>query len=166
MKNDRTFRLTYFLGVILIALFLGSAFYLQTYKGINPCPLCLLQRIAMSVLGIIFILGTIVKFKKYGNLFLSVLGLLASGLGLLFAGRQVWLQILPPSSSGDCSASLSYIFNVLSIKEAFMQVWQGGMECSQTGWQFLHLSLAAWSLIGFAILFLLVLLQIKRAMID
>ncbi len=166
MKNARTFHLTYLLGFILTALFLASAFYLQNYKGVNPCPLCLLQRMSMAALSVIFIVGTLFRLKKYGNIFLGFLGFLASASGLLFAGRQVWLQILPPSSSGDCSASLSYIFNVLSIKEALMQVWQGGMECSQAGWQFLHLSLAAWSLIGFIILFLLTILQIKRSFID
>lgn len=162
MQKTQTFRFTYFLGLILIAGLLGSAYYLQLYENVNPCPLCLLQRMSMAALGVIFIIGAGFNLKKCANLILGFLGLVASISGLLLAGRQVWLQLSPPSGSGDCSASLSYLFNVLSMKDAFMQVWRGGMECSQTGAQFLHLSLAAWSLIAFVILYVLVLLQIIR----
>lgn len=160
----QSFRLTYLFGLVLIAILLGSAYYIEIYDHINPCPLCLLQRMSMVTLGVVFILGASFKFKKCGNLFLGFLGLIASLSGLLFAGRQVWLQLSPPSTTGDCSASLGYLFNVLSVKDLFLQVWKGGMECSQTGGQFLHLSLAAWSLIAFVVLLVLVLLQMMRAM--
>lgn len=163
---NQTARLPYFLGFVLTAILLGSAFYLQIYDNVNPCPLCLLQRIAVATLCIIFIIGMIVKLNKWKNALLSVLGLLVSICGALFAARQVWLQWSPPSDSGGCGASLSYVFSVLPIKDAFMQVWQGGMECSQTGWQFLHLSLAAWSLIGFFILFLLTLMLLIRVIMK
>ncbi len=161
MRSD-PLRFTYWLGLILIAVLLSGAFYLQIYRNMAPCPLCLLQRMSMLALGVIFIIGATVKLAKWGHLCLGFLGLLASFSGLLFAGRQVWLQLSPPISSGDCSANLSYIFKLLPVKEALIQVWQGGMECSQTGLEFLYLSLAAWSLICFSILFLLVLLQIIR----
>lgn len=163
MQKSQSFRLTYLLGLILIALLLGSAYYIEIFDHINPCPLCLLQRMCMAALGVIFIIGAFVKFKKCAHLFLGFLGFIVSISGLLLAGRQVWLQYSPPSTSGDCSASLSYLYDVLSIKDLLIQVWKGGMECSQTGGQFLHLSLAAWSLIAFSILFFMVLVQIIRA---
>ena len=166
MKKSNAFRFTYLSGFILMAILLGSAFFLQIHKGVSPCPLCLLQRLVMAVLGSIFLLGAILRLKRWGNLFLGVSGLFTGAFGVLLAGRQVWLQVSPPGSSGDCGASLGYILHVLSVKEAIKQVWQGGMECSQTGWEFFHLSLAAWSLIGFIILFLLVILQLIRAAID
>jgi disulfide bond formation protein DsbB len=163
MKN---FRLISLLGFTLAIFLLGVAFFLQTYKGVNPCPLCLLQRAIMTILGIIFFLGIVFKFKKCGQFFLGVLSLLTSATGMLLSGRQVWLQWSPPSSSGDCSASLQYLLNTFSYKEVFLQIWHGGMECSQTGWEFMHLSLAAWSLVGFTILSLLVIVQLIRAAID
>lgn len=166
MKNSNAFRFTYLLGFILMAALLGSAFFLQTYKGMSPCPLCLLQRMMMVALGTLFFVGAVVRLTRWGNLGLGFLGLLVGAGGVSLAGRQVWLQISPPGSSGDCGASLDYLWHVLSVKEAIKQVWQGGMECSQTGWEFFHLSLAAWSLIGFTILFLLVILQLIRAAID
>jgi disulfide bond formation protein DsbB len=162
MRNNQTLRFTYLLGFILIAALLSGVFFLQTYEGITPCPLCLLQRMVMMALAIIFIIGALLKLNKWKSLFLNVLGLFINTCGILLASRQVWLQVSPLNGSGNCSVSLSYIFHVLSIKEALKQIWQGGMECSQTGWQFLHLSLAAWSLIGFVVLFLLVVLQLMR----
>lgn len=166
MKKSNAFRFTYLLGFILMAVLLGSAFFLQIYKGMSPCPLCLLQRMMMVALGAIFFVGAVVRLPKWGDLCVGFLGLLVGTAGVLLAGRQVWLQVSPPSSSGDCGASLGYLWHVLSVKETLKQVWQGGMECSQTGWKFLHLSLAAWSLIGFTILFLLVIVQLIRVAID
>jgi disulfide bond formation protein DsbB len=166
MKNAQALRLTYLLGFILIAVLLGGAVFLQAYEGMNPCPLCILQRMSMALLGIIFFIGVVFKLKKIGQLLLNMLGACAVVSGLVFSGRQVWLQFLPVTGLGDCGVSLQYLFKILSFKEAIEQVWHGGMECSQTGWEFLHLSLAAWSLMGFMILGLLVTLQLVHAVID
>ncbi len=166
MKNTNAFRFTYLLGFVLIAILLGSAFFLQIYKGVNPCPLCLLQRMVMATLGAIFFAGAVWRFKKWGSLLLGLLGLLAGASGILLSGRQVGLQVSPPSSSGDCAASLDYLFHVLSLKDFAKQVWQGGMECSQTGLEILHLSLAAWSFIVFTVLFFLTILQLIRIVMN
>lgn len=166
MKNNTCFRGIYLLGLILIVVLLGTAFFLQTFEGMIPCPLCLLQRITMVMLSIIFLAGTLLKLKKWGNLWLGFSGFLIGACGILLSGRQVWLQLSPPVTSGDCGANLSYLLRALPIQKVIQEVWQGGMECSQTGWEFLHLSLAAWSLVGFTLLLLLVIVQLIRAAID
>ncbi len=166
MRNSRIFRLTSTSGLILIIALLGLAYFLQIYKGINPCPLCLLQRLIMGLLGIIFFVGIVIPFKKKWQILWGIGGLLIGASGLLLSSRQVWLQVSPPSGAGDCSASLSYIFNVLSLPDAIKQIWQGGMECSQMGWEFLHLSLAAWSLVSFGLLCLLFIILLIRAATD
>ncbi|MCD6039259.1 MAG: dsbB 2 [Gammaproteobacteria bacterium] len=166
MKNNKVFRCTYLAGFILTIVLLSSAVFLQVYKGMSPCPLCLLQRISLGTLSLIFFIGIILNLRTWGNLFLNFFGLVAEICGILLASRQVWLQISPPVTSGECGASLSSIFHLLSFREAIKQVWLGGMECSQTGLEFLHLSLAAWSLIGFAILLLLSILQLIRVATD
>src|SRR5439155_18761766 len=104
MRNDPQLRYTYWLGLLLIAILLGGAYYLQTHENMTPCPLCMLQRLSLMALAVIFIIGSTVRLAKWGHLFLGILGLLASFSGMLFAGRQVWLQISPPIGSGDCSA--------------------------------------------------------------
>jgi len=157
---------SYILGFIVVIAFLALAYFLELYKGITPCPLCLFQLLVMALLGIIFLIGIVIQFKKRAQLLLAALGLLIGTSGLLLSGRQVWLQVSPPAGSGDCSVSLSYIFNVLSFSDAIKQIWQGGMECSQVGWAFLHFSLAAWSLLSFSLLCLLFIVQLVRAATD
>jgi disulfide bond formation protein DsbB len=166
MRNSSVFRFTSISGLILTITLLALAYFLQIYKGINPCPLCLLQRLVMELLGIIFFLGAIISLKRKGQILWGLVGLLIGTSGVLLSSRQVWLQVSPPNGLGDCSASLSYIFNALSLPEAIKQIWQGGMECSQMGWEFLHLSLAAWSLISFSALCLLFIILLFRVTTD
>lgn len=155
-------RLRYFLGFITIILLLGLAEYLEVYKGMAPCPLCMLQRIILLFLGIVFLLGTLLK--GIGQIFVGLLSLIVSISGILFAGRQVWLQHMPSHHLGECGVSLSYMFKVLPLMQVLKQIWIGGMECSQQGWVFMHLSLAEWSLVGFLLFFVLTLIQLKRTL--
>lgn len=161
MKLD-SLRVSYLMGFFLIAGLLGFAAYIEVFQGIHPCPLCELQRVMLVALGIIFLLGSVLKFKKMRNIFLSFISLLVASIGIIFSGRQVYLQQLPPDSMGECGISLTYLFKIFPFSDAMKQLWRGGTECSQRGWEFLHLSLAAWSLIAFVILFFFVILQLKR----
>lgn len=163
MNNVWSIRFSYFIGCMLIAALLGMAAYLEVYKGINPCPLCILQRIVLLTLGIIFFLAMALKIKKTGNILFGILGLITSLGGILLAGRQVWLQHAPPAGLGECGVSLQYMFKIFPLMEALKHVWQGGIECSQHGWVFMHLSLAEWSLLWFVLFFIFVIVQIKRA---
>ena len=84
--------------------------------------------------------------------------------GILLSGRQVWLQHVPPSSLGECGASLTYMFQTLPVMKVINHVWTGGIECSQQGWTFMYLSLAEWSLLGFLGFFVFAVLQLKRSL--
>lgn len=164
MRNASKIRFSYFLGFILIAFLLGLAEYLEVYKGMIPCPLCMLQRVVLIVLGVIFFIGMVFRMKGLGHVVLSLLSLLTSLGGILLSGRQVWLQHRPPSNLGECGVSLSYMFKTFPLMDGLKQVWTGGMECSQQGWVFLHLTLAEWSLLGFLGFFALVIIQLKRTL--
>src|SRR4029079_18710998 len=163
MNNMMSTRLTYFIGFIIIAALLGMAAYLEVYEGINPCPLCILQRIVLIALGVIFFFGMVLRINKIGYFLFGVLGLIVSLGGILLSGRQVWLQNVPQNGLGECGVSLQYMFKIFPFTEALKHVWRGGTECSQRDWEFLHLSLAEWSLICFVIFFILVIVQLKRA---
>jgi protein dithiol:quinone oxidoreductase len=148
-------RFVYFLGFIAITLLLSGAFYLEKYDGFNPCPLCVLQRIDVAFLGIVFFMGAVIPFKKIGSVILGFISLFVALIGIFLAGRQVWLQHLPPNSNADCGVSLQYLMHVLPLDEVMKKVLQGTAECSQTGWELMHISLAEWSLacfVGFAVL--------------
>lgn len=153
----------YFLGFIVILLMVGFVFFLQS-RGVLPCPLCLLQRMMMMALSVVFFIGMLWPFKRIGNSVLGVLGMAITVGGMLLAGRQVWLQYLPPMSTGGCGVNLQYLLSILPFTDVMKIVWQGGTECSALGWVFLHLSLAEWSLVAFGGFFIFVLVQFKRGL--
>jgi len=163
IKKTRSIQLGYFLGFIITLCFMGFTFFLQS-QGLIPCPLCLLQRIMMILLSLVFFIGMFSPFKKTGNIILGLIGLLITFAGMLLAGRQAWLQYIPPLNQGGCGVSLTYLLSILPITDVAKMIWQGGTECSELGWVFLGLSLAEWSLIIFGFFFLFVILQIKRSL--
>lgn len=154
-----SYRTISFIGFVLTLALLGLSFYLQVYEGFTPCPLCILQRLGMAILAILFLLGVILK---KGRLLIAFLAGLISLSGILLAGRQIWLQHLPPNSSADCGMSLQYLMHVLPFDQVIKKVLEGTAECSQTGWQWLGISLAEWSLVWFIFFFIICLVQTVR----
>ena len=113
---------SYFIAFAIVLILLAGANYLQFYVGVNPCPLCILQRIVMGALGLIFLLGTIINFKSCARISLGLLGLLTSLLGILLSGRQAWLQHLPKNLSSNCDVSLNYMLKVLPFNEVAKKI--------------------------------------------
>jgi protein dithiol:quinone oxidoreductase len=163
MKKTGSVRVNYFLGFVVLLFLMGFSFLLQ-YQGIVPCPLCLLQRMMMMALIIVCFIGIVCPFKKTGYIVLNMVGLLISLMGMLLAGRQIWLQYTPPIGQGECGVSLYYLLNILPMADVAKIVWQGGTECSEVGWVFLGLSLAAWSLLLFGSFFIFMIWQLKRSL--
>ena len=153
----------YFIVFLSLMLLLACTNYLQIYLNINPCPLCILQRMVMGLLGIVFLFGIALSAKRSWNLILSGSGFLIAILGAILSGRQVWLQHLPKNLSDNCDVGLSYMLKVMPLNDVIAKIYEGGATCAQVEWQFLQLSLAQWSLIGFVIfaLFCLILNRIK-----
>lgn len=154
-------RFVYFLGFIIIAVLLGTTFYLE-HEGINPCPLCIIQRGIIVTLGVLFFLGAIFRLKTVGRIFLGLLASIVSILGIIFSSRQVWLQYFSNGEGGSCEAGLQYLFQVMPWYDALKKIFEGGADCSQVGWKFLSLSLAEWSLIWFVIFLLVSVIQMFR----
>lgn len=157
-------RAAYLLGFIITVALLSMTFYLQKFDGFVPCPLCILQRLALACLGVMLLLGWMAGNRKISSLLIGILASLFSLIGILLAGRQVWLQHLPPDKNADCGVSLEYLINALPFDQVVSRVLRGSAECSQKGWEFLQLSMAEWSLICFIAFFLFCLLQMCRTM--
>ena len=126
---------------------LGFGYYLQFAQGLDPCPLCILQRAAYLGMGLV----CLVAFM-HGSA-----ARLYSGLALVFAltgagiaGRQVWLQHLPPERVPECGPGLDFILQAFPLLDALKLIFTGSGECAETVWTFLSLSIAEWSLFWFA----------------
>ncbi|MCG8324135.1 MAG: disulfide bond formation protein B [Thiotrichales bacterium] len=144
--------------VVFLAIFLccaglmGFGLYLEHVEGIEPCPLCILQRMAYIVVAIVALLAAIhgtehVMKKIYGGLIL-----LTSIAGGGVAARQVWLQHLPPDQVPECGPGYDYLMEVFPLDEALGMIFTGSGECAEVDWTFLSFSIAEWSLLMFGIL--------------
>ena len=154
-------RLTYFLAFLATCSMLAVAAYLQYVKGYAPCPLCSLQRVIFIILAVVLAIASLGCGKKFINLSSAALGILLSITGMVFAGRQAFLQHFPAQNGGEggCGVSLDYMLHVLPIQTVLKKVLIGGTECAQVTWRFLGLSLADLSFISFGAMLLLMLWQ-------
>lgn len=143
-----------FIFLACVAL-LSTAYYMEYVQGLDPCPLCMAQRLVFMALAITALIGLIHGSTGVANkIYASVLSLIALG-GAAIAGRQVWLQSLPADQVPACGPGFDYIMGAFPFLKAVETLWKGSGSCAEVVWQFLGLSIAGWALvwfIGFAIL--------------
>ena len=149
IKSARTFYAL--LATVCIGL-LGFGYYLQYFAGQEPCPLCIFQRLAYFTIACIGLVGAIHAPKGPGRLGYSGTVLLAALVGAGIAGRQVWLQHLPPDQVPECGPGLDYMLDVFPLSDTLRMVFSGSGECAEVTWTFLSLSIAEWSLVGFVMI--------------
>ena len=138
-------------GIALICTALiGFALYLQHAQGLEPCPLCILQRYAFIVVGVIALIAALHGPRGIGRWLYGIALIVAAGIGGGIAIRNVYLEHKPPSIS-HCGAALGYMMESFPLAEALPMIFRGTGDCSQVLWQFLGLSIAEWSLVWFAI---------------
>lgn len=129
---------------------MGIALYLQHMEGIDPCPLCIFQRMFVIAIGVVALLGALHNPQLVGRRFYTTLiGLFALGGGAV-AGRQVWLQHLPADQVPECGPSLDYMLEAFPLSETLQLVFRGSGECAVVDWTLLGFSIAEWMLVVFA----------------
>jgi len=144
-------RLHFALGFIACAGLLGFAYYLQYYDYQDPCPLCILQRIAFMALAAIFLVAALHGPGRTGTIVYGGMLLLVAGIGVAIATRHVWLQNLPKDRIPECGPGLEYMLRKLPLTQVLEKILAGSGECAEIGWKFLGLSIAGWSLAWFVL---------------
>jgi len=142
-------RIGYVLGFLVCVALMGYALYLQYVVNLDPCPLCVLQRVCVIAMGVIYLVAIFHNPGRGGAAAYAILILLAGGTGTAFAARQVWLQSLPKDQVPACGMSLDYMLETLPFTETLKTVFEGSGECAEKSWEFMHLSLAGWTLVFF-----------------
>jgi len=143
-----------FAGFAICAGLMGFALFAQYVLLLDPCPLCVLQRIVVISLGIVFLLAALHNPVGWGRRVYAVLILLVAGDGIAIAGWHVRMQSLPPSETPACGPGLDYMLDNFPLGEALSMVFKGSGECADIVWSFLGLSMPAWvvvSLLGLGI---------------
>ena len=144
-------RLFYFSFSIICAALLGFGLYLEHNVGLEPCPLCVFQRIAFICIAIIALIAVIHGPGKVAIWLYSGLIMVTALIGGSIAGRQVWLQHLPADKVPACGPGLDYMLDSFPLGEALKMILSGSGECAEVGWTFMGLSIAEWSLLWFLI---------------
>ncbi len=141
-----------FAGFGVCAALLAYAYYLQFYEYLDPCPLCIFQRVAVVAVGVSFLLAGALAGSRAGSRGAAMLIALSAGSGAAIAGRHVWLQHLPADQIPECGPGLDFMLRTLPLSETLSKVFTASGECAEISWQFLGLSMPAWVLVWFVAL--------------
>ena len=135
----------FFLSLFL----LGAAFFFEYAKGLTPCPICISQRLVVTIILLLSLCVLVIRPSVRWLRFFGILLCLFSLFGVALAARQLYLESLPSSSHEVCLPGLSYMMQILPWKELMQSMLLGGPECGKIQWQFLDLTMAGWLLITF-----------------
>jgi disulfide bond formation protein DsbB len=150
-------------GAVACAALLGFGYYLQYARGLEPCPLCHVQRGFFYAVMAVFILGAAHGPRRTVGIIYGVLAALLAAGGAAAASRQVWLQHLPADRVPQCGPDLFFMLENFPLGTTLQKLIQGTGECAKVDWTFLGMSIAEWSLACFVALALYALwLGIRR----
>jgi disulfide bond formation protein DsbB len=150
MLNNRRF--LNLAGFVVCAALMGYALYAQYVLELEPCPLCIFQRIGIIALGVVFLVAGLHNPKSSGSYGYAGLIALAALTTIGVAARHLYVQSLPPGSVPSCGAPLSVLVKFTPPIELIKKVLTGGGECAEVNWRFLGLAMPAWVLISAAVL--------------
>ncbi len=142
-------RPAYLLGFLVCAGLMGWALWLQYGLELEPCPLCVFQRIAVIATGVVFLAAAIHNPGRAGATAYALLTLLVSGTGAAIAARHVWIQAQPQGSVPTCGMGLDYMLETLPLTDVIGRVFRGSGECAQQGWLFMGLAIPSWTFVFF-----------------
>jgi disulfide bond formation protein DsbB len=154
MRDIINTRLFYFSIFLICAALLGFGLYLEHGKGLEPCPLCVFQRIAFICIAVIALIATLHGPGRIAVWFYSGLISISALIGGAIASRQVWLQHLPADRVPECGPGLDYMLEAFPLGQALKMILSGSGECAEVDWSFLGFSIAEWSLLWFLIFFI------------
>lgn len=139
----------YLFGFVACFGLVAMALVIQTQYHLEPCPLCISQRIVFMGLGVLFLVAAFIKpntiLKKTFTLLQVLMALGGSGVAI----RHWWLQAHRESMIADCGVGFDYMFDNFPLQKALTLVFRGTGDCAAIDWTFLGLSIPQLSLIAF-----------------
>jgi len=141
--------------IIYLAVFLActgllaAAYYFEYALYMDPCPLCIMQRIAVFMVGIAGLLGFLLGHNQVARIATAVIMSLGALLGIGVAARHVWIQSLPADQVPTCGPSLEYMVDTLPWAEVLTVMLRGNGNCADAHWSLFGLSMPQWVLVWF-----------------
>ena len=151
IRSSLAYRLRCLAGVLACLGLLGFALYAQYVWMMDPCPLCIFQRVAFAAVGFFFLAGAIHGPRAAGRLVVLVPLLISAAAGAAIAGRHLWIQSLPADQVPSCGPGLGYLVDTFPFMHMLKIVLTGSGECAKVQ-KILGLPMPAWSLAWFLLL--------------
>lgn len=147
-------RLVYLYVFLFCAALLGVAMYMEHVMMLEPCPLCIMQRVFYIAAGLVALAAFIHNPVARGKVIYGSLATLMSAIGGGFAIRQIYLQHLPEDQVPACGPSLSYMMDNFPMKDVLAVMFSGDGNCAEVVWRdpVIGMNIAEWSLVCFIIL--------------
>jgi protein dithiol:quinone oxidoreductase len=131
---------------------LAYAYYAQVFLHLEPCPLCIFQRVGVFAIGLMFLIAAAHDPVGSGRRAYAALIVLAALATAGVAIRHLYIQSLPQGSVPSCGASLDFMLKVFSLSEVLVKVLTGSGECAKVTWEFLGLAMPGWVLLAALVL--------------
>ena len=141
---------------------MGIALFMEHAMGLEPCPLCILQRVTVIVTGLVTLVAALHHPSVRGIRVYAIGAILAPVLGAALAIRQLWLQSLPKDQVPACGPGLDYLMEVLPLTEVLNMILTGDGSCAEIAWTLFGISIPGWTLVGFIGLIAINVFQIVR----
>ena len=133
---------------------MGIAYYMQYAMRLEPCPLCIMQRVFFTAAGLVALVAFLHNPGKKG---LRIYGITSAVLALAgsgFAMRQIWLQHLPKDQIPSCGPSLAYMLEEFPLAETLKVMFSGDGNCAEIAWvdPVIGLGIPEWAIVGFVMI--------------
>jgi protein dithiol:quinone oxidoreductase len=139
-------------GFVICMTLMAYAYYSQFHDGLEPCVLCIFQRIAVICLALMFLTAFLHNPKNIGARIYAILLLLIAAIGSAVSIRHIYVQHLPSWMAPPCGPGLNYMFKTLPLNKFIIKAFTGTADCSMVTWRFIGLTMPEWLLIWFFIL--------------
>ena len=149
MKNLTSFTKVNLLGAILSFIMIGAALLIQLIYELEPCPLCITQRIIFIVIGFIFVFFFLLKHNFITRIAHLLMLATASITGIVFSGRHIMIQEKWITVPAECGIDLNYMFENFPLTQAMNLLFKGTGDCSNIDWNFIGITLPQLALMGY-----------------
>ena len=147
--NVKSLRLYSFLPFFATVLMIAYAYYEQYVEYLDPCPLCMVQRLVIALIGVFYFLTFLIPPKSIARFITAFIITIISILGALVSARHVWIQNLPADEVPACGPGLNYMLENFPFSDALQEILHGSGECAEVVWRFLGLTMPMWTFISF-----------------
>ena len=151
MKNLTSFSKVNLFGAILSFIMIGVALLIQLIYKLEPCPLCITQRIIFIAIGFIFLFFLFLKHSFLTRISHLLILASASTAGIIFSGRHIMIQENWITVPAECGIDLDYMFENFPLTQAMNLLFKGTGDCSSIDWSFIGITFPQLALMGYLI---------------